>query len=410
VRPSVSDPLTPSRAFKLAAAAGLLALAMLAALLTAARDARAARGMEVALQDDAVFVSQSYFDRARAFGLARALGVTRLRVNANWAFLMPHDQAYSPTKPATVTYTFNQIDSAIDAAARYGIRVHLSLTGPAPAWATSDHRVGPVRPSAAEFAQFASAAARHFRGRVDRYSIWNEPNWHSWLGPLNSSPALYRALYVAGYRAIKGQDGRAKVLIGETAPYAQRGRAIAPIKFLRAVTCVNGRYRRVRRCSRLRADGYAQHPYDFTHSPRFRFPGRDNATMATLSNLTSALDRLSRAGALRPTRGRRMPVYLTEYGYFASGARHLPWRRAVSYLKQGWDLALRNGRVKSQLQYLLVSPPRGSPFRFFDLGLMSASGSKHPTYNALRSWYRKNRRKVKRPGPRIALPAPPPAF
>jgi hypothetical protein len=408
VRPSVSDRLAPSRAFKLAAAAGLLTLAVMAALLSAARDARAARGMEVALQDDAVFVSQSYFDRTRAFALARSLGVTRLRVNANWAFLMPHDQAYSPTKPATVTYTFNQIDSAIDAAARYGIRVHLSLTGPAPAWATSDHRVGPVRPNAAEFAQFAAAAARHFRGRVDRYSIWNEPNWHSWLGPLNSSPALYRALYVGGYRAIKAQDGRAKVLIGETAPYAQRGRAIAPIRFLRAVTCVNAGYRRVRRCSRLRADGYAHHPYDFTHSARFRFPGRDNATMATLSNLTRALDRLSRAGVLRPTRGRRMPVYLTEYGYFASGARHLAWRQAVTYLKQGWDLALRNSRVRSQLQYLLVSPPPGSPYRFFDLGLLSANGSKYPTYNALRSWYRKNRRKVKRLGGRIALPVAPP--
>lgn len=408
MRAPVSDRLTPARPFKLAAAAGLLTLAVMAALLGAARDARAARGMEVALQDDAVFVSQSYFDRMRALALARSLGVTRLRVNANWAFLMPHDQAYSPTKPATVAYTFTQIDSAIDAAAAYGIRVHLSLTGPAPAWATSDHRVGPVRPSATEFAQFAAAAARHFRGRVDRYSIWNEPNWRTWLGPLNSSPALYRALYLAGYRAIKAQDGRAQVLIGETAPYAQRGRAIAPIKFLRAVTCVNARYRRVRRCSRLRADGYAHHPYDFTHSARFRFPGRDNATMATLSNLTGALDRLSRAGVLRPTRGRRMPVYLTEYGYFASGSRHLPWRRAVTYLKQGWDLALRNSRVRSQLQYLLVSPPPGSPYRFFDLGLISVNGSRHPTYNALRSWYRKNRRKVKRLGGRIALPVAPP--
>ena len=23
--------------------------------------------------------------------------------------------------------------------------------------------------------------ATHFRGRVDRYSLFNEPNWHSWL-------------------------------------------------------------------------------------------------------------------------------------------------------------------------------------------------------------------------------------
>jgi hypothetical protein len=400
--------LTPSRAFKLAAA--LLTLAVAVAAFGGATEARAARGMEVALQDDPVFVSQSYFDRSRAFRFARSLGVTRLRINANWAFMMPSNEAHAQTKPGKVDYSFIQIDSAIDAAAQNGIRVQLSLTGPAPAWATSDHRVGPVRPSAPEFGEFAAIAARHFRGRVDRYSIWNEPNWHSWLGPLQSSPTLYRALYLSGYRAIKGQDGGAKVLIGETAPYAQRGRAMAPMKFLRAVTCVNGRYRRVRRCSRLRADGYAHHPYDFTHSARFKFPGRDNATIATLSNLTNALDRLSRAGVLRPTHGRSMPVYLSEYGYFASGPRHMSWRRADTYLKQGWDLALRNSRVKSQLQYLLVSPPPSAPFRFFDVGLITTSGAKHPTYNALRSWYRKNRRKVKRLGTRISLPSAPSSF
>jgi hypothetical protein len=67
---------------------------------------------------------------------------------------------------------------------------------------------------------------------------------------------------LAGYQAIKASDGAAKVLIGETVPYAQGRRAMAPVKFLRKMACVNNQYRRVRRCPKLKADGYAHHPYD----------------------------------------------------------------------------------------------------------------------------------------------------
>ena len=41
---------------------------------------------------------------------------------------------------------------------------------------------------------------------------WNEPNWKSWLGPQNEAARLYRGLYGAGYRAVKGVDPDAKVL------------------------------------------------------------------------------------------------------------------------------------------------------------------------------------------------------
>ena len=55
--------------------------------------------------------------------------------------------------------------------------------------------------------------------------------------------------------------------------------------------------------------------------------------------------------------GGRMPLYLTEYGYFASGHRALPRSTRSRYLQQAYSIALKNSRVKSQLQYLLVSPP-----------------------------------------------------
>ncbi|HEX5896972.1 MAG TPA: hypothetical protein VFY47_11650 [Thermoleophilaceae bacterium] len=366
--------------------------------------------MELALQDDAVFVEQKYrnLQSDRAFVLARGLGVTRQRVNLLWAYTMPESQFNARNKPGAINYDFTRFDQLVDQAARNGVRIHLSLTGPAPRWANAKRataRRAWYKPNATEFGKFAAVVADHFEGRVDRYSIWNEPNWKTWLGPLKSGPALYRQLYVKGYAAIKAEDPRAKVLIGETAPFSKRGWSTSPLAFLRGVTCVNSKYRRARSCPKLKADGYAHHPYDFAHAPNYRYPGNDNVTIGTLSRLTRALDRLSRAGVLRKNGGGRMPLYLTEYGYFASGHRALPKKLRSRYLQQAYSLALRNPRVKSQLQYLLVSPPRNQRASFFDLGLVNTRGTRNVGYNALKRWYRAHRGKVKRPGVAIALPA-----
>jgi hypothetical protein len=379
-------------------------VAVLAASAVFPRGAEAARNLEIALQDDTVFVGQRYLDRKRAFRYARALGVTRLRVNANWAYSMPRSQSRARRKPKQVFWGFPGLDSLVDAAARNGIRVHLSVTGPAPVWASGNRKISGWRPNTRYFTEFASALATHFKGRVDRYSIWNEPNWRSWLGPLKNGPSLYRSLYQRGYAAIKKADPKAKVLIGETSPYARPGFSTAPIAFLRSLACVNKKWRRVRRCKVLKADGYAHHPYDLRHAPNYRYPGADNATMGTLSNLTRAIDRIARTGALRFNGRGRMPLYLTEFGYLQDGHRSLPSKQRSRFLAQAFSMALKNGRVRSQLHYLLVSPPKNSASAFFNTGLMTRSGKKYPQYRALQRWYKGHRGRVKRPGAAISLP------
>ncbi|HMJ97377.1 MAG TPA: hypothetical protein VK486_16115, partial [Thermoleophilaceae bacterium] len=363
----------PARALLTALVA---AAAVLTGCLIDAGDSKAARGMELAIQDDALFANGIYKKMGgdKAYAYSRALGITRQRVNIQWAYSMPEAQFNARKKPAAVNYNFVGYDQLIDRAAQDGVRIHISLTGPAPRWANAKHFVpkrGWYKPDATEFGKFASLAAEHFKGRVDRYSIWNEPNYKTWLGPLPSGPALYRQLYVKGYDAIKAADPAAKVLIGETAPFSKAGLSTSPLAFLRAVTCVNKKYKRTSSCPKLKADGYAHHPYDFAHAPNYQYPGADNVTIGTLSRLTRALDKLSRTGALRMNGGGRMPLYLTEYGYFASGHRALSKKLRSRYLKQAYSIALKNSRVKSQLQYLLVSPPRSSRASFFDLGLVS---------------------------------------
>jgi hypothetical protein len=368
---------------RIAAACALLVLA-------ACGTASAGPRMELGLMDEGVFLDERYYGADRGLEAARSLHVRRLRMNVLWANALTEGQAVARKAPAHPTYEWGRWDRAIARARRHGIKVQLSLTGPAPAWAAGNRRRGPFKPSAKQYGRFVSAAVKHFRGEVSRYSIWNEPNHVGWLRPLASGPALYRALYVAGYRAAVKADPRAQILMGETSPYALKGRSSSPLGFLRGVLCVDRRYRhRARSCPRLRADGYALHPYDARHSPTYRFPGADNVTIGTLGRLPAALDKLARLGALRTRRGGPMPVYLTEFGYLAYGKKKIPEARRARYLPQAFEIARRNPRVRELIQYELVQPPKGSPWFFWQSHLIDNTGAKTKTYHALRAWARR---------------------
>jgi hypothetical protein len=342
--------------------------------------------MAAALQDDAVFLQRQYYNRDVAFKQAQQLGVTRLRVLLIWD-RVPGTKPDSKSAPTNIRYDWSRWDSVIDDAARYGIRVQLDLTGPAPAWATGNHKPGIYQPSAPLFGQFAAAAARHFKGRVELYSIWNEPNYVGWLAPQRSEPEQYRALYTASYAAIKRADPAAQVLIGETAPYQEQGRALAPLAFLRAVACRTAIYAPSKPCAPLTADGYAHHPYDFGNPPTAQYPGADNVTMGTLGRLTSALDKLGAGKALRTPDGKPLDVYLTEFGYFAQGPLAVSPQQRANYLKEAFDIAQRNPRVREMLQYILVAPPAGTRF---DTSLIGQDGKLSVPFQALASWVHDN--------------------
>jgi hypothetical protein len=357
-----------------------------------------ARKMEVAIQDDGVFLSQPRYPLDRAYNQALKLKVSRIRSNVSWAYIAP--RPHSRRRPSTVTYNFGGVDALVNAAAARGIKVQLALTGPVPAWATGNHRLGPYRPNARLFAQFAREAALHFKGRVDRYSIWNEPNHVGWLAPLKRQATQYRSLYLSGWRSIKAVDRTAQVLIGETAPFPRGNNSQSPLKFLRQITCTNKRYRPVRRCPRLFADGFAHHPYDFDHPPSYRYPGADNVTIGTLGRLTTALNKLQRARRLSTSRGGRLDLYLTEYGYFGSGKRRVSDSRRGAYLVKAFRIAQRNRRVRQMLQYLLVQPDRSH--RFFDTSIVSQRGRESRSFRKLAAWASRAAR-----GRQIVTPTPP---
>jgi hypothetical protein len=363
-----------------------LALALTLSLAAAtAGTANAARGMEVAVQDDAVLFSGLYSSPAVELKLAQKLNATRIRVNVVWSYVVAKS-AKKKKKPKKVHYNWSGYDVLIGNATMSGMKLQLALTGSAPAWATGNHKIGPVKPKAKYYKEFASAAAKHFKGRVDRYSIWNEPNHRGWIAPIKSQAKIYRALYIAGYSAIKRADRGAHVMIGETSPYSlAHGRnAQPPLKFLRAVVCANKKYKRAKNCGTLKTDGYAHHPYDFDHKPSYRYPGKDNVTIGVLPRLTSALSKLRKAKLLTTPSGGVPYVYLTEYGYFSAGKRKVSTRQHASYLVKAFSIAQKNPRVKMMLHYLIVKPSR--KFKFFDTSIASSGGKPTLAFTKLAAW------------------------
>jgi hypothetical protein len=215
---------------------------------------------------------------------------------------------------------------------------------------------------------------------VFRYSVMNEPNWHAWLRPHRSAPRLYRAIYRRSYAAIKSVDRRNKVLFGELAPHHRTRLSIAPLQFMREALCVNSRWRKRRGCKPLRADGIALHPYEFSRAPTYRYPNRDSVTIGTLGRLTSALRKLRRTRAFVTPRGGTVPVYLTEFGYFASGKRRLSPSRRAAYLRQAYRIARRTRGVRQLVQYQLVQTPRAE----WNTGVIRPNGRPENAFFALR--------------------------
>ena len=326
-------------------------------------------------------------------------------------------------------------------------------------------------PSASEFRAFVTAVGRRYSGtyaderpvvappprglfdpppppdppptilpRVSMWSIWNEPNQPGWLRPqalrvgrrnVPASPRVYRGLQDAGYAglAATGHAGDT-IVLAETAPRgAQRLSGVSPMSpllFIRELYCLDRRLRPYagaaaaqRGCPAdaagrrrfvadhpglFRSTGWAHHPYGLEAAPSTPDPQPDQVTLAVLSRLTTTLDRIFR----RYRVPRRLPIWLTEYGYQTDPPDPIlghSWRRQAAWINEADFLAHRNRRVRSVAQFLLVddgpnrrvSPtdPRywGSTFQS---GLVSLDGRRKPSFYSYQRPIHASRSRVRR--------------
>ncbi|HST42096.1 MAG TPA: hypothetical protein VLK58_21430 [Conexibacter sp.] len=307
-----------------------------------------------------------------------ALGAQAIRIQIPWRSVAPAPESrraprFDARDPdAYPPGIWQRFDAAIDGARARGLRVHVTLAGAAPDWATR-RGDGLTSPNATAFGRFATAAGRRYGTRVSWWSVWNEPNLGKLLKPIryNRSALVYRDLYMKAYAGLRGARVRAPILVGELAPIGNSLRekgTIRPLSFLRSMLCLDRDYRRTkRRCAKLPAQGFAMHPYSTAAGP-FLVPPQDNVTIGVLPRLTRALDRAARAGAI----ARRLPIYITEFGVQSWPDKRIGVSLGVQsdYRSIAERIAFMNPRVRSFSQYLLTDDDStGWEYGKFESGL-----------------------------------------
>ncbi|HEX8067058.1 MAG TPA: hypothetical protein VF520_11070 [Thermoleophilaceae bacterium] len=398
----------------LAAMAGALAAI---ALLPAA--APAAPSQPTMVQDDPELTRSTPEHRAVRLDELKGIGVDIVKVRIDWRDLAPSPTATSKPSgfngedPAEYPEVkWRPYDDVLRAIVARGMTPYVMLGGRAPTWASASD--GVTRPDPAEFGRFVKAVGTRYSGgfagiyfdpmsplpRIGLWAVWNEPNLANWLKPQYQgsrpvSPHVYRGLLYAARDALQASGhGDDQLLIGELLPSARASQErvkVRPIRFLRELACVDSKYRpltgssaKARGCdtfSPLPGTGLAYHPYTLAGGPDVRSSSKDDASIAELSRVTSALDKLSKRGRLAAT---KMPIWISEFGFqtdppdpFQSTLSRVP-----GYMAHSEWLAYRNPRVAAYSQYPLVDDPVGKSgsnrYGGFQSGLRFQDGKAKP--------------------------------
>ena len=363
--------------------------------------ARAGRAQISILEDDHLLYYEGVVGQQRGLDGMASLGVDVVHTVARWRFFAPADSASKPPKgfdgrnPASYpSDRWDTLDDIVRGAHARGMNVLLTPSSPAPDWAgTCSGKArkqyhGLCRPKARLFADFVHALGRRYSGsyrdesdgrvlpRVNFWSVWVEPNLSGWLYPqlqrvhgqtVVASAPIYRGLVNAATGALHATGhSHDQVLLGETAPLGNGSGQVAPLRFYRALFCLDSRGHRLRgaaasaqgcsgRMRKLAVTGVAHHPYTRGAGTSFyRKIGRDDATISGLSRITGVMRQGGRAGAVPRSLASRL--FLTEFGvsskppgtrYSVSLATQAKWINEADYL------AYRNSSVRSVAQYEL---------------------------------------------------------
>jgi hypothetical protein len=309
-------------------------------------------------------------------------------------------------------------------------------------------------PSAVQYGAFVRAVGERYSGlynpvtkrispgnradlpRVKFWSIWNEPTYGPSLAPqglpghtgVEDSPRLYRALVDAAWSSLRATGhtpATDTIIFGEitsrNATFSTTAfgdfNGMWPVPFLRALYCVDSRYRPLRGTAAalrgcpttasgqaafaaqnpvlFQASGFSEHPYTDGLPPnRELMPSPNGTGITELGQLLHTLDRLVTVYGSK----KQFPIWITEYGYITSPPKlphptptdhlHYPSPANAAYYDNWSEYVLwKNPRVVSFDQYLLRDPlPRlkSNDYGGFASGLLSYNGLQKPGYSAFR--------------------------
>jgi polysaccharide biosynthesis protein PslG len=237
--------------------------------------------------------SNAYF-----LDLAKQSGCGWVRIQAQWSELepVPHE------------YRFNPLGSEIDAAKARGLQVLVTVNS-VPTWAYTPFSGQPSDPTM--FASFMGALSSHFRGQVDAWQLWNEPNLSYEAGGFIEAQGYFDMVQAAS-PIVRGDDPGALIVLAGLAPNSLHDRkwAYSDIDYLSDLLSIgDGAIRQY-------IDVVGAHSYGAGNSPDNYWPNN----LADHSGWTTAPEFYFRhAEEIHNTLVNAglgdMPVWLTEFGW-----------------------------------------------------------------------------------------------
>jgi hypothetical protein len=246
-------------------------------------------------------------------------GVGWIRLDIGWTSLQERGRSgYSD-------WYVELTDQVVDMARARGLKVLGTLWG-TPGWANRGKGRNVPPRDLGDYAHAAQWAAEHFKGRVDAWEVWNEPNQDAfWTG----SAGRYAALLKQSYPAFKAGDSSTKVVVG--------GPAYNDTNWISKLYD-NG--------AKGSFDVMATHPYQGLASAPPEL--EDDGTIWNLSHVAAVHELMKDHG------DGSKPIWFTEFGWSShrnrSGLEN--WQRGVSPRKQGDYLVRTIDYVESDFPYV----------------------------------------------------------
>ena len=132
--------------------------------------------------------------------------------------------------------TWEKYDRIVDTARRMNIQIIARLDRP-PTWARQDNSVPEAPPdNINDYADFVGAVVEHYKGRIQYYQIWNEPNIYPEWGNRPIDPDAYVRLLKAASARAKSVDPNVRILSAPLAQTLEIGpRNLSELRFLEAM-------------------------------------------------------------------------------------------------------------------------------------------------------------------------------
>ncbi|MBV9359449.1 MAG: beta-galactosidase [Chloroflexi bacterium] len=306
----------------------------------------------------------------------------------NWA---KHQVNWDAVELAPGQYDWTELDSIVGTLSKKNVNVLLSLDQAPSFYRSASSGLMPSDP--ASFGAFTKALATRYKGRVQAYELWNEPNLARETGAGNVSPATYLPLLKAGAQGVKAADTSAMTILAAPSTTGSNipGQVIDDISYLQQLYQLNGGE------AKQYFDVVGVHPSGYSNPPDCN-PDTPACSLSGQFNNDPSFFAFHRVGQYRDVMTQNgdtaKKIWFTEFGYCSNPSPPAGYEYCSSLTEQNQaDFLVRAYQKARSLDYvggmmvwnLNFQLAVGQTDEKWGFGIIRKDWSGRPAFNALQA-------------------------